>query len=159
MKIIFVVLLVAFAHIETVWAHGAHHHENGAPSYNLSVSQINDLYVRSVRPIFQAKCFDCHSDRTVYPPYYKIPGVKWWIDDDIKEAREHIDMSHDFPFGGHGTPLDDLQAMRDVIRNGTMPPWLYRLAHRESRLTDDDRRIILQWIADAEALIPSDPTD
>ena len=51
-------------------------------------TQINKLYIKTVKPIFKKSCFDCHGNTTNYPWYYKVPGVKQLIDSDIgvKEA-------------------------------------------------------------------------
>ncbi|MBK8204899.1 MAG: heme-binding domain-containing protein, partial [Bdellovibrionales bacterium] len=97
------------------FAHKNHHHSEPpqAPtpqSQEALLGRINELYKFNVKQIFQKKCFDCHSQNTQYPWYYKIPGAKQLIDGDIEEAKEHLDFSNDFPFGGHGAPSEDLEA-------------------------------------------------
>ena len=93
---------------------------------------------------------DCHSGQTHYPWYYKIPGVKQFIDSDIQEAREHLDFSEGFPFKSHAKPEEDLVALHDSIQDGSMPPLYYRLFHRGSALTDDERKIVFDWIEQAK---------
>lgn len=141
----------------SVSAHQGHHHE--APLAHKedvvppsAAQRINDAYLARVKPLFKIKCMNCHSETTVYPGYYKIPGVHQLIDSDIREGREHLDLTHDFPFGGHGKPREDLDAIRDSIKDGSMPPWYYRLLHGEARLSEDERRIILQWVDESKAL-------
>lgn len=108
-------------------------------------NEINNEYLKSVKPIFQKSCFDCHSGTTNYPWYSKIPGPKQLIESDIKEALAHLDLSKDFPFAGHGTPLADLEAIRDSVKNGSMPPFRYRILHSSKTLSDADRKAILDW--------------
>lgn len=108
--------------------------------------KINIDYKRQVESIFQAKCFNCHSLKTNYPWYYSLPGVKKIINDDIKEALGHMDMTGGFPFKGHETPIKDLEAVRKTIEDDTMSPWYYRPFHMASSVTDQEKVIILRWI-------------
>ena len=75
-----------------------------------------------MKPIFQKKCLACHGTGNTLPWYASIPGPKQLIQNDIKEAKKHMDMSQDFPFLGHGTPKDDLKALKKTIKKETMPP-------------------------------------
>ncbi len=108
--------------------------------------QVNDDYIRQVEPIFQAKCFNCHSLKTNYPWYYKLPGAKQIINDHIKEALGHLDMTEGFPFKGHETPIKDLEALKKTIQNDSMPPWYYRIFHEDSSVTDQEKELIFKWI-------------
>jgi hypothetical protein len=139
------------------FAHKGHGHSTGAqPGQSASgvpekldektLAEINEAYVQAVKPIFQKKCFDCHSHTVHYPWYYSIPGVRGMIDRDIAEGREHLDFSHDFPFGGHGSPTEDLDAIKETLSEGDMPPLRYQLMHRESGLTAQEKKTILDWI-------------
>lgn len=115
--------------------------------------EIGASYLREIKPIFKRACFDCHSNHTRYPWYHQIPGVRWWIDGDIREAREHIDMTHDLPFKGHGNIKKDLKAIQEAIEEGDMPPWDYRLMHPEARLTNGEKDAILKWIQEGQKLL------
>jgi hypothetical protein len=68
------------------------------------------------------------------------------IDDDIAKARRNIDMSHDFPFRGRVTPADSLDAIHDVVSEGSMPPLRYRVMHWGSALDADERDRVLLWV-------------
>lgn len=107
--------------------------------------EINDEYLKKIKPIVKKKCFDCHSDKTVFPWYYKIPGIKQMIDYDIKKAKRHIEMSKDFPFISHNIPIKDLEALREVAIENEMPPLRYVIAHWDSRLTKEERESIIKW--------------
>lgn len=142
--------LFLFIFSSTTFAHKNHHAAQTtqvpAKPPNDQLSRINELYKDKVKPIFQKKCFDCHSQNTQYPWYYKIPGARQLIDGDIEEAKEHLDFTNDFPFGGHGVPSEDLEAIGDVAKENSMPPFRYWILHRESSLTNEERRIILEWV-------------
>lgn len=109
-------------------------------------ASVNANYVRDIKPIFAAKCFNCHSRFTEYPWYYAIPGVRQMIDKDVRAARADVDMSEDFPFQGKGTPSDYLDVIEDVVRDRSMPPLRYRLVHPAAALTDAERQRVLDWV-------------
>ena len=114
---------------------------------------IGTSYLSRVKPIFQKSCFDCHSNQPRYPSYYRIPGVKQLIDSDIAESKEHFNFSNDFPFDGHGTPEEDFKAIIDEISSGDMPPFRYRMMHPAEKLTDQDKKIILDWAQESAATL------
>ncbi len=118
--------------------------------------KINEQYLKDIKPIFEAKCFNCHSSTTNYPFYYKIPGVRTMIDKDIKEAKSHIDFSKDFPFISHETPLNDLKSLKKIALEGGMPPLRYIVAHWDSKLSDKDKKVILKWTENAIELLGKD---
>ena len=138
----------------------AYSHENQLPAKTKSSSsdeteralklhQINEAYKKSVKPIFQKSCFDCHSQQTRYPWYYKIPGAKGLINSDIAEAKKHIDFTNDFPFRGHGSPEEDIEAIRKTVNENTMPPFRYKVLHPSAGLNKAERETILQWIKES----------
>ncbi len=124
-----------------------------------ALNVINNRYLRDVKPIFKRTCFDCHSEQTRYPAYYVIPGVRQFIDWDIREARKHMDMNADFPFKGHGTPLKDLKAIQKEVEEGDMPPFYYTVPHWNERLTRDEVQIILRWATEGIKLLPPGPPE
>lgn len=109
-------------------------------------SQINEQYIKNIKPIFEVKCFDCHSDKTVYPWYFKLPLVSTLIKKDIAEAKEHLDFSNDFPFISHETPIKDLVSILDVFEEKSMPPFRYTIMHSESKITNKDIKIVKEWV-------------
>lgn len=150
------------------FAHEGHRHKQGevvdktAPpgsEREMRLQQINQIYRASIKPIFQAKCFDCHSEDTRFPWYYSIPGVKQFMDSDIHEAKEHMEMTHDFPFRGHGTTEEDLEAIAVSMAKGDMPPWYYRIFHSDSKVTDEEAKKILAWAKESRGALFWDKKD
>src|ERR1700761_4030362 len=95
--------------------------DSAAPPMDATLAEINDDYVESVRPLFARACASCHGSGNELPWYHALPLVRGMIDDDIAKARRNVDMSHDFPFRGRGTPADYLDAVHDVVSEGSMP--------------------------------------
>ncbi|MDF1875413.1 heme-binding domain-containing protein [Sulfurimonas sp. SAG-AH-194-I05] len=140
-----------------LYAHGSNTHE--APKKEKKIltkketnkeiltvyKEINSKYIANIKPIFEKKCFDCHATIGQLPWYYKVPGIKQLMDYDMKEAKKHLDMSKGFPFVSHETPLEDLQSLREVSDENTMPPLQYILGHWDSRLTENEKNTLGAW--------------
>ena len=133
------------------------HSAHGAKELEKVMGSLNESYIATVKPIFKKSCFDCHSSNTNYPWYSKVPGAKQLIESDITDAKEHLDMSADFPFKGHGAPKEDLEAIRDSVNEKTMPPFRYRMMHWSSGLNDSERATILRWVEEGLAQLESKP--
>ncbi len=149
----------------TVSGHGDEDHSGGKADENAeweTISEeipqsilkgINSSYLKNIKPIFQSKCLDCHGNVESLPWYSNLPGAKQLIRDDISEAKEHMDMSNDFPFSGHGTPQNDLEALERSINENSMPPLRYKVMHWDSGLESDEKSVIKAWIKKSIHLI------
>jgi hypothetical protein len=119
----------------------------------LELDKINSNYLKSIKKIFLTKCLTCHGVNVSLPWYYQILGAKQLMNNDMSEAKRHIDMSYDFPFRGHGSPIDDLNALKRTIRKGDMPPVKYRIMHWNSKLTETEVREINDWIEKSQKVL------
>lgn len=131
----------------SAFAHEVHEYAVPAQaSTAAALKAINGRYLQEIKPLFQAACFDCHSSVTRYPWYHAIPGMRQLIDSDIREAKTHIDMTDDFPFAGHHSPMESLESIRATMQKNTMPPLRYRLMHGAARLSEAEKMKIFQWV-------------
>ena len=113
---------------------------------------INNNY-QTVRHIFKKSCFDCHSDSTKYPWYHSLPFIGGLIDNDINEAKEHLDMSNDFPFGGHAAQIEQLKEIREEIKDGEMPILSYRFMHWGLLIEGKRQDSVFLWIDESIVLL------
>ena len=162
MKNSWIIIYTFFVISNVVFSHGNEKHEKKAvveieksrKRKDLEVFQvINEQYKKNVRKIFKRTCFDCHSSKTLYPWYYKIWGISHLIDSDIREAKSHLDMSDEFPFRGHGNVTDDLNSLKKAIKEGSMPPFLYKLGYPNSKITKEEKKVIINWIESAKRML------
>lgn len=101
-----------------------------------------------IRAILERSCFDCHSDRTVWPWYSEIAPVSWLVADDVEEGRKHLNFSR---WGAYAqarqmTALGDIA---DEVGDGGMPLPNYIIIHSEAKLDSAARALIAAW-ADSE---------
>jgi len=122
-----------------------------------ALKSISSSYIKYVEPIFRTACFDCHSTFTRYPWYHRLPFIRGMMDRDISTGRMHLDMSNGFPFGGHATSREDLDAITEVLADGKMPPLDYRLMHRDARLSDAQKKDVILWVGESAGLIDRTP--
>lgn len=132
--------------------HGGDHQGTTQKSERLTDNEkalfqkINEDYIKAVRPVFEAKCFAYHASTNAALPWYSnMPFAKGLIISDMKKAKEHLDMTNDFPFKGHGTALDDLKTIRASIEKQEMPPFRFRLLHRNSNLSPQEIDVVTNW--------------
>jgi hypothetical protein len=113
------------------------------------MQEIQANYAKHIDTLLKRGCGDCHSSDTRFPWYAKFPLIDTLIANDIAEAHEHLDISSGFPFKGHGSPIEDLKATRDVLQDNTMPPLGYRLLHRSQNFTEKEKTSIFRWIEES----------
>ena len=91
----------------------------------------------------RAACYDCHSDETKWPLYSRIAPSSWLVVSDVNQGREHLNLS-DWPVDAlHAAKK--LDRINEVMDYREMPPKKYNVLHPEARLTDTQRKAIMDW--------------
>jgi cytochrome c len=98
-----------------------------------------------VRTVLARKCGDCHSNHTRWPLYSRIAPASWLIEHDVHEGREHLNLS-DLEQYSTDRRIDLLAKMGTQLRQGKMPLKQYLLLHPEARLSESERKLVLDWI-------------
>jgi hypothetical protein len=85
-------------------------------------------------------CFACHSNEPRRPWYAVVAPFSWALADTIAEGREAMNFSDwdNRPMGAG--------RIAEVVENGEMPPWNYRLAHPSARLDDAEQAELIAGI-------------
>lgn len=137
------VLLLAFA----AMSHKGEDHSK-AEIQNIPEDQIELAakdYNEKIKPLFEKACSHCHGEAASMPWYYSLPILSSFMDSDMKEAKKHLDISKGFPFKGHGSPAEDLEAIANAIQEGEMPPLRYKIMHSSAWLTQKEKNEIIEW--------------
>src|SRR5580704_3962203 len=98
----------------------------------------------SVAGVIAHACVNCHSEKTQWPLYSRVAPVSWLVENDVKHAREHLNLSR----WDDLQPVDQrtlLTAIATVIENHEMPPHRYVVMHPEARLSADDAVRVIEW--------------
>lgn len=81
-------------------------------------------------------CFDCHSNRTVWPWYSHIAPISWLVEHDVKEGRRELNFSE------WNKAQEEAGEAADTVRKGSMPPWYYPW----TRLSTAERQELIQGL-------------
>lgn len=87
-----------------------------------------------VRELAARACFDCHSNETKWPWYSHVAPMSWLVQRDVDEGREHLNFSTFATSGG------DSDEAAELVGAGEMPPWFYLPLHSEARLSDAEKK-------------------
>jgi mono/diheme cytochrome c family protein len=82
-------------------------------------------------------CMDCHSNLTKWPWYSNVAPTSWLVQRDVEDGRRAVNLS---------TGNADLTELLDAIREGSMPPWQYKLAHPNARLSDREKADLIHGL-------------
>lgn len=112
---------------------------DGSITDHVSIPSRVDVLLRTA-------CFDCHSAETRWPWYSRISPLSWLVGHDVQHGRSNLDFSNwSMDPDREPTPVQRLRWMCRDVREGVMPPRLYRLVHPQARLSGDDMDLVCSW--------------
>lgn len=119
------------------------------PEKNNSGNKENDIsslypVPSNVEQILTKACNDCHSNNTVYPWYAEIQPVAWWLDDHVKDGKKHLNFN-EFASYKLAKQFHKLEEVFDEVKGGEMPLESYTVVHRDAKLTEAERSILMDW--------------
>ena len=98
-----------------------------------------------VAELMQTSCYDCHSNLTIYPWYSNIAPVSWWLKGHIDNGRGKLNFSEWDSYSLEES--DSLKVLSaDLIEKKWMPILTYKIIHKESRLSDGQRALLIDWL-------------
>jgi len=105
--------------------------------------------------ILGRSCADCHSNSTIYPWYFNIQPVGWFMKDHIDDGRRHFNMSV-FNTYAPKKKAKKLEEICEMVESGEMPLPSYLWIHRDAVLKDTEAKAICDWAKQEQAKIPLD---
>ena len=93
------------------------------------------------RALFMRSCADCHSNETKWPLYSNVAPISWLVQHDVDEGREHFNVSNWL----HQKKNKGDEAAEEV-REGDMPPLVYLPAHPEARLSETEKKELIDGL-------------
>lgn len=97
-----------------------------------------------VKLILKEGCFDCHSNHTKYPWYNSITPVNYWLAEHVKDGSKHFNVS-DWPDSSLKKKDHKFDELIEMVENKEMPLPSYTWTHSEAKLTDDQRKSVIDW--------------
>ena len=137
---IILVLIILFALIQFI----------PKPKKNLSSSTTNVTIDKmypvsdSVMHILKVACYDCHSNRTLYPWYSNLQPVALLLNSHITDGKKELNFDE---FGSYTLrrQKSKFKSIASQIKDNEMPLTSYKLLHAKARLTKDEKQLIINW--------------
>jgi hypothetical protein len=109
------------------------------PSVQLRVHAPSD-----VAAILRRSCYDCHSNETNWPWYSYVAPMSWFVTRHVNRGRGDLNFSEwpalDFEAQEHA-----FKDIEEQIAKGEMPLKSYLLLHRQAKLSQEERDVLLRW--------------
>ena len=102
----------------------------------------------STREAAQRACFDCHSNRTVWPAYARVAPISWLLQHDVEEGRAALNFTE------WHRPQEHAKDVREEVGENHMPPLIYRLMHSGARMSAEERAELAESLARTVAASP-----
>ncbi|MEP7355180.1 MAG: heme-binding domain-containing protein [Acidobacteriota bacterium] len=87
--------------------------------------------------LMQRACYDCHSNRTVWPWYSNVAPISWLVQRDVNGGRRHLNFSE------WEKPSQHAKDVANQVNSGEMPPWFYLPMHPNAKLSDADVKALM----------------
>ena len=119
-----------------------------ARNYNRvkSNSDLGRLYEipDSISQLLIIACNDCHSNNTRYPWYSNVQPVGWILAKHIRNGKADLNFDE---FGSYSNrkQKNKVKAIVNQIRDDNMPLCSYTLMHKDARLSEKEKQLIINW--------------
>lgn len=97
-----------------------------------------------VKQLLQRACYDCHSNETKWPWYSNVAPVSWLVANHVAEGRRELNFS-EWDTYDDKRRAHKLEETEEMIERGEMPEALYVVGHGEAKLTDAEKKILVDW--------------
>ena len=111
-----------------------------------------------VQSVLTRACGDCHSNATVWPWYSHVAPISWVAVDDVNEGRRHMNFQ-DWDSRAPSRPSDPPLDICKEVKEGGMPPFSYRMLHRDARLAPQEIDALCSWSQSLGKALEQTPTD
>lgn len=99
----------------------------------------------TIKNRLQVSCYDCHSNNTDYPWYSKIQPAAWYLEDHIQEGKDELNFNEWAEYSDR-RKNSKLRSIISQIEEDKMPLDSYTLIHKDAILSDEDKRMIIDYM-------------
>ncbi len=97
-----------------------------------------------VKTILAKACNDCHSNNTSYPWYARFQPIHWWLNNHINDGKKHLNFD-DYTNRSLRYQYHKMEETIEMVDEGEMPLNSYTWTHKDARLTDEEKKKIVDW--------------
>lgn len=118
------------------------------PIVEAQTAQAHLKMTSEVEAVFRRACYDCHSNETRWPWYSNVAPASWFLIDHVDHGRRHLNFS-DWAQSGRRSeknPAAQLDEIYEQVKGGGMPLGSYLILHRDASLSDQDVKVICDWV-------------
>jgi len=124
---------------------------------NSTTASLNDITKHYAVPdevvnILKQSCYDCHSNHTVYPWYFSIQPVAWWMQNHVDDGKREINFS-EFNSYPPKRQSHKLHSIVEQIKRDEMPLDSYLWIHKYAKLNEDQKKAIINWADSLQQVI------
>lgn len=101
----------------------------------------------------QRACYDCHSNETVWPWYSNVAPISWLVIRDTLDGREKLNFSE------WNLPQEEADKAAEEVREGGMPLKPYLITHADARLSEAEKTLLAQGLANTLGTEAGTPTE
>jgi hypothetical protein len=128
--------------------------KNQSKNYTQDISTIEKL-TPDVENILKTSCYDCHSNNSVYPIYSSIQPIAWWLQNHINEGKEELNFSEFASFSPRRR-FHKLEEIKEQVLENEMPLYSYTIIHTQSKLSQQQKTTLIDWVNSAMAKMKAD---
>ncbi|WP_044398907.1 heme-binding domain-containing protein [Lacinutrix sp. Hel_I_90] len=116
--------------------------KNNAEYRDVAAFELETNVTSGIKTIMENNCYNCHSNKTVYPWYAEVAPVSFWINDQIEEGNEHFNVSQWLAYSNKKKDhkLDELV---EEVEEGEMPLDAYTWLH--GSITEAEKEAVIVW--------------
>lgn len=120
------------------------------PARNISNGDLQGAITKqlpvpaNVQALLKPACYDCHSNNTRYPWYVNVQPVAWLLAYHVREGKKELNFDEFSTYSGR-RQLSKLKSIAGRVKDGTMPISSYAFMHKEARLSDGEKELIMEW--------------
>ena len=123
--------------------------EKTNPKVDETIALNSDI---EVMKILKRSCYDCHSYETKWSIYSDIAPLSFSVSSHVSKGRKTLNYS-EWNKIDIETKITRLKRAIKTVKNGTMPLSSYLMLHEEAKLSQDDKKILVEWFEKELSLI------
>lgn len=128
---------------------------NKSTAINSSLGFVKKYAVpRNIENILLISCYDCHSNTTIYQWYDLIQPARILVEMHIKGAKQNLNFDE---WGSYSKRKQETKLDRIIkqIKADEMPIVTYTFMHRNAKLSDFQKKELIDWISKMKEKFPS----